>query len=224
MISTIIIILLLLLFIVLGVHRGAAKTILSFAAMIAASMLSHYFSSLLAQAVYDSFIKAQVIQKLETTVAQQGVDYAVQNSMQALPAPLAALVRFFTGLFGTSPEAMQGRMVLPGDQTGEIARSIEKPLGEMAVLMLSAVFSIVLFLLLWLILRLIINQVARVFNLPVIRQIDAVLGGVFGALEGIVMVFFLANLLYLLLSIINPVALDNRTLFGGLFNALLIFK
>ena len=68
------------------------------------------------------------------------------------------------------------------------------------------------------------RQAARVFELPVIRTVNRIFGGIIGALEGLVLTGFLANLLYVLLSCTNPAALDSRALFGGLFRALLIFN
>ena len=77
---------------------------------------------------------------------------------------------------------------------------------------------------LWFVFRMLIRLVLPVFNLPLVRQVNKVLGGVLGALEGAVFVCFLANVFYLLVSCTNPVMLDNGSLFGGLFDALLIMK
>ena len=72
MISTVIIIFIVVLFVVIGVSRGAARTLLSFAAMIACSALAHFLSAPAAQALYDNFIRARVLEQLESTILLHG--------------------------------------------------------------------------------------------------------------------------------------------------------
>ncbi len=223
MLSTIIIIITVVLFVLLGVRRGAAKTLLCFVAMTANAVISHYLGSIAAQWVYDSFIKSSVLSNLEQGIAENGVTVTAQNSLGALPDSMYRLFRFFGGMFGVAPEDMQGRLVVSAGDTEAMARTLEKPIGELTVFLLSVVISLVIFFLLWIVFKLLIRAALHVFELPVIRQVNHVLGGVFGLLEGVVLVCFLSNILYLLLSCVNPSAL-NSSLFGGLFYALLIFK
>lgn len=224
MISTLIIILIVVLFLILGIRRGAAATLLNFAAMIANAIVSHFLGAALAQAMYDAFFKARVIESLETTISQKGAEFAAQNSMQALPGGIRGILEFFARIFGVTAQDLQGRLMLSSNQTEAIARTIEKPLQELAVFFLSILLSVVIFALLWIILKLLIRVALRVFRLPVIRQIDMVLGIVFGLLEGLVFACIIANVVYLLLSFTNPVVLDSGTLFGSFFRALVIFQ
>lgn len=223
MLSTIIIICIVVLFVLLGIRRGAAKTLLHFAAMLANAFISHFLGGLAAQWVYDSFIKSSVLAGLERSIAENGVTAAAQNSLSALPDNVYRLFRTFGGMFGVAPEDLQGRLVLSGSETEAMARTLEKPVGELTVFLLTVVCSLVLFFLLWIVFKLLIRATLHVFELPVVRQVNHLLGGVFGLLEGAVLVCFLANILYLLLSCLNPTALDS-SVFGGLFSALVIFK
>ena len=106
MISAIVIILLILLFIILGVHRGAARTLLNFAAMIAATAISHFLSSVIAQAVYDAFFHKTVLESLQTTIAQNGEEFAAKTSLQALPDGFERMLEGLSKLFGVSPESV----------------------------------------------------------------------------------------------------------------------
>jgi len=133
---------------------------------------------------------------------------------------LTALCR----MFGVSPEAMQGRMMLTPAQTGSVAQSIEQPVGELCVFLLSVIAAMVIFAVLWIIFKLIIRTVMPLFSLPGIHAADKVLGAVVGALEGAVLVVFLCNILYLLISCTNPALTENTTLFGPLFNTFVIFR
>lgn len=223
MLSTVIIILLVVLFVLLGIRRGAARTLLNFAAMTANAVISHFFGGLLAQWVYDNFIKSGVLQSLERSIAENGAAVAAKNSLEAVPDNIYRLLRLFGSMFGTAPADIQGRLVLSGNENEAMAQTLEKPVGELTVFLLTVVFTLALFFLLWIVFKFLIRAALHVFDLPVIRQINHLLGGVFGLLEGAVLACFLANTLYLLLSSVNPFAL-NSSVFGSLFNALVIFK
>ena len=72
MVSDILIIVLIFLFAILGFRRGLARTLLNFAAMIASTVIANFLSDALAQAIYNSFIKQGVIEKIQTTISTQG--------------------------------------------------------------------------------------------------------------------------------------------------------
>ncbi len=224
MISAIVIILLILLFIILGVHRGAARTLLNFAAMIAATAISHFLSSVIAQAVYDAFFHKTVLESLQTTIAQNGEEFAAKTSLQALPDGFERMLEGLSKLFGVSPEAIQGRLMLAPSPADGIAQAIEKPVSELCVFLLSVIVSIVIFALLWIIFKMIIRLVMPLFSLPGVHAVNKIFGGVLGALEGAVLAVFLCNILYVLISCTNPALTENATLFGSLFHALVFFK
>lgn len=224
MISAIVIILLILLFIILGVRRGAARTLLNFASMISATAISHFLSSAIAQAVYDAFFHKTVLESLQTTIAQSGAEVAAKTSLQSLPDGFERMLGAMGKLFGVSPEAIQGRMMLSAAQTDGVAQAIEKPVSELCVFLLSVFVAIAIFALLWIIFKMIIRLVMPLFSIPGVHAVNKIFGGVLGALEGVVLAVFLCNLLYVLISCTNPALTENTTLFGSLFNALLFFK
>lgn len=224
MISTVIIVLIILLLLLLGAKRGAARTILHFAAVTASALLSHFLGGMAAKGIYDAFIKNRVISNIEQSIASHGTEYAVNNSFDALPDGLRGLIQLLGKPFGVTAGSLQGRVVLPGGQTDALARTIEAPLGELTVFLLSVLCSAAAFVLLLLLFRPLIRLALHVFELPLLHGVNHLLGAVFGVLEGIVLVCFLANALYVLLGCTNPAALDNSALFGRLFYALLLFN
>lgn len=220
MISGIIIILLVALFVFIGVRRGAAVTLLNLAALAAAAIVAWLLAGVIARAIYDGAIKSSVTEKIESFITQGGEGYAVENSLQALPDSIRGILGFCLGFFGLGLQDMQQRLTLSEGQTTEIVNTIEKPLGELAVFAISILLTIVLFIVLLIIFKLLARLALRAFRLPLIRQADMALGGVLGLLEGIVLVIFLSNLVYLYVSNTNPASLNNSGVFGGLFNAL----
>lgn len=224
MISSIFILIIIIAFTVIGIWRGAARTLLNFAAMAANTIISGFLSGVIARAVYDSFIKAKVTANLEGLISGSGERFAADNSIQALPDSIRGILGFFTGIFGVAPEQLQGRLVPSSEMSSSIAQTIEKPLGELSVSILSVLFMMIIFIVLAIFFKMLIRHTLRAFEIPVIRQINKILGGVFGFFEGITVVFLAVNVSYLLLSYANPSILDNNAYIGGLFNILNFFN
>ena len=224
MISGIIILLLVVLLIIHGARRGIAVTLLNLAALAAAVLAAKFLSAVLAQAIYDGAIKPSVTQNIHNMITQGGEQYASQNSLDALPGVIRGLLGLFVSVFGLDLSHTQGRISSSTVQTDKIVSSIEKPIGELAVFVISLILLIVLFIAFFIVFKLLSKAALRAFKLPVVRQVNMIFGGFLGAVEGIVLVCFFANLTYLYVSNTNPDYLDNSAVFGGLFNALVIFR
>ena len=63
--------------------------------------------------------------------------------------------------------------------------------------------TVILFFILLLLVRLVIKLIGNVFRLPVLRQIDGILGGLFGIFKGAVYIFLVCILLQLLMPVIG---------------------
>ncbi len=224
MISGIIILLLVVLLIIHGARRGIAVTLLNLAALAAAVLAAKFLSAVLAQAIYDGAIKPSVTQNIHNMITQGGEQYASQNSLDALPGVIRGLLGLFVSVFGLDLSHTQGRISSSTVQTDKIVSSIEKPIGELAVFVISLILLIVLFIAFLIVFKLLARVALRTFDLPVVRQVNMILGGFIGAVEGIVLVCFLSNLTYLYVSNTNPDFLKNSAVFGGLFNALVILR
>lgn len=224
MVSDIIIIVVFALFTILGIRRGAAKTLLNFAALIANSFISRFLAAGIAQAVYNNLIKENVIGNIENLITQNGAQYAVEHSLDALPGWVMKLVGVTTGTFGVTPEQLQGRLAPSAEQSRQLAQTIEQPVSELAITVLSFLLMIVIFIVLMIVFKLLIKMALRVFEIPFIRQANMALGGVLGVLEAIVFIWLVVNTLYVVISYANPNLTDNGTLFGSLFHMMCFLK
>lgn len=224
MISGIIILLLVALLIIHGARRGIAVTLLNLAALAAAAVTAKLFSATLAQAIYNGAVKPSVTQNIHDMITQGGEQYASQNSLDALPGAIRGILGFFLSVFGLNLNHLQSRVATSTVQTDRVVNSIEKPIGALAVFVISLILLIVLFIVFLIVFKLLARVALRAFNLPVVRQVNMVFGGFLGAVEGVVLVCFLANAVYLYVSNTNPDFLKDSAVFGGLFNALVIFR
>ena len=224
MVSTIIILLLIALFVYFGIRRGAARTLLKLAATFISAMLANWLGYALSQVIYDNFIKATVVKNIDQLIRENGESFASEHSLMSLPDGLERIVDAVARMFGVTSADLQGRIVASTANTENMARAIEAPLGALAVTVLGILLMIVFFLLFGIILNIIAGKIALAFELPVIGTVNRVLGGVLGAVEGLVIAFAAVNIVYLLMSYANPVLAENKNIFGGLFDALLLFR
>lgn len=223
MVSTIIILLLIALFVFIGARRGAARMLLSLAATVINVLLSNILAQVLAKMIYQNFIKETVLRNIEQFISEGGERFASENSLQALPDGLQGIIGAAAKLFGVTPAELQGRIVASTAHNEQAARTIEAPLGELAVMILSVLLMVMILFLLGIVLRIIAGKLALVFELPVIGAINRVLGGVVGAAEGLLVSLASVNIIYWLMSYANPTLAENKTIFGGLFDMLLLF-
>ena len=224
MISGFIIILVVALLIVWGVRRGIAATLMNLLALAAAGITANLLSSALAHGIYNAFFKASVTQSIRDMITQGGEEYASQNSLDSLPGAIRGILGFFLSVFGLDNNHLQSRIATSTIETDQVVNSIEKPIGELAVFVISLILLIVLFIVLLIVFKLLARPAMRAFNLPVVRQVNMIFGGLIGAVEGIVLACFLVNVAYLYVNNTNPDFLNNSSVFGGLFNALVIFR
>ena len=145
------------------------------------------------------------------------------NALAGVKVRLGKLVEDVTT--GTEElKCTQGRLVSSTAEGGQVVSAIEKPLGDVTVCVISVLLMIALFFVCFCLLKLLISFVLGFFEIPVIKQVNQILGGVLGALEGTVFILASANILYLLISYLNPVLIDNEVVFGNLFNSLILFR
>lgn len=224
MVSTIILLLLIVLCTFIGARRGAARMLLSLAAAVVNVVLSNMLAQALAQMIYRNFIQATVLRNIEQFIAENGERFASENSLRALPDGLEGIIGAVTRLFGVTPADLQGRIVASTAHSEQAVRTIEAPLGALATAVLSVLLMLVFLIIFGVILRVIAGKLALVFELPVIGSVNRVLGCLLGAAEGLLVSFALANIVYLLMSYANPTLAENKVIFGGLFNWLLLFR
>ena len=160
---------------------------------------------------------------LQGFITQNGSRFAAENSLKALPDSIGGALNFFAKLCGTTTERLQGRLVPSTQQTAQLAANIEKPLGDICIFLIGLLLSVIFFIVMIIVFKLLIRMILGVFELPVIRTVNRLFGALIGALEGVVIIFCLVNVLFVILSYTNPALLGNSTVFGGLFDTLAIF-
>ena len=184
-----------LIFILIGAFRGIIRTLLNLIGLALNGFLSYFIAGPLAQRLYDSFFRQALTERIREAIAQNGVSFAVDSAVSAMPDWLANAVGLSEKLSGQNLEQLAKGVVLSDDQTLAMAQAVERVLAPVAVALLTIITVFVLFTLIMIIIKIIIRLIIKALDGSVLRTADRVLGAIVGGVEGAVIVLFLCALL-----------------------------
>ena len=192
---------LLILFALIGVRRGFIKSVVRLLGFVLSVVAAAVASMPVAQYVYEAFfyspIKAMVSQKV-----QEGVATAATGLSEQVTAVLSSLpkgVQSLLAMYGTDGNGFSGAA-----QTGEalVTTVMDGVITPLCTALLQVIVFLVLFLVLFLLIRLLGKLLDKVFSsLPLIKQINGLLGGLLGFAEGVLVLFVLCYALQLYMTL-----------------------
>ena len=206
MILDLIIIILFILIVLIGVWKGAACMIIgllmTFLSFIAASWLGKWLAGI----IYRAHFAPAVSKSISEATGSTG------NLFDDLP------------WWAQNALNLSGESVSAGsDQITELVNTVVEPIVTGA---LSIILTLVLFLIInFLAHGLLLKPLLTVFRLPVVNTVDKVIGGVIGAVEGVLVICMLAYILKLVLpyietdvSFLNETTIYNSFIFYHFYN------
>lgn len=217
MIADIIIIAIFALLFIIDFKRGIAITILNIAGVALTGFLAYHISAFLASWVYTAFVQQTLITNLQQMIDTQGINAAIANSFSALPDWAMGMMGFFLSLFGTDASIYTNDFQIPNQTATTVSVSVEQLIQPIITgffqMVIGAVISIIVFILI----KLLVNKLAKVFKIPVVKQVNQLLGGVFGLAEAAILVFFVVNIYSGVLELSNPEMLNSPMISGAVF-------
>lgn len=217
MIADIIIIAIFVLLFMIDFKRGIAITILNIAGVALTGFLAYHISAFLASWVYTAFVQQTLITNLQQMIDTQGINAAIANSFSALPDWAMGMMGFFLSLFGTDASIYTNDFQIPNQTATTVSVSVEQLIQPIITgffqMVIGAVISIIVFILI----KLLVNKLAKVFKIPVVKQVNQLLGGVFGLVEAAILVFFAVNIYSGVLEFSNPEMLNSPMISGAVF-------
>jgi uncharacterized membrane protein required for colicin V production len=217
LIADIIIIAIFALLFMIDFKRGIAITILNIAGVALTGFLAYHISAFLASWVYTAFVQQTLITNLQQMIDTQGINAAIANSFSALPDWAMGMMGFFLSLFGTDASIYTNDFQIPNQTATTVSVSVEQLIQPIITgffqMVIGAVISIIVFILI----KLLVNKLAKVFKIPVVKQVNQLLGGVFGLAEAAILVFFVVNIYSGVLELSNPEMLNSPMISGAVF-------
>ena len=199
MVADIIIIAVFALLFFIDFKRGIAITILNIAGVALTGFLAYHISNFLASWVYTAFVQQTLTTNLQQMIDTQGINSAIANSFSALPNWVMGMLGFFLSIFGL------------------VSTSVENLIQPVITGMFRLVIGVVISIIIFIIIKILVKKLARVFKIPVVKQINKLLGGVLGLAEAAILVFFAVNIFSGVLEFSNPEMLNNPMISGAVF-------
>lgn len=209
--------------VILGMYRGFISGVLSVAALIGSAAFAFAASGELAawlqgnRTLVDTLLyytdAGSRISDLELSLlsVSQVTESALSQILQGASLPAAFESAFLTGI-GTAPASMT------------IADLLSNTIVSVSLSILS---FLICFLIAYIVLTFVIHLINYVFELPVLRHLDALAGGVFGLLRGVMLLFIFFALVPIVLAV-APIeqieTLISRSTLAPMFDSQLILS
>jgi len=193
--------------VIYGLHRGFINGVLSVAALVASAMLSFALCPDLAawlqqnKTLVDTLIyytdAGSRISNLDLSLlpVSQVTENVLSQILMSANLPAAFESAFISRFAGAA-------------QSTNIAQLLSQTIVSVSLSILS---FLICFLLSYVVCTFIIHLISYVFELPVLRHLDALVGGVFGLLRGVMLVFIFFALVPIVLAVV-PVDFVSETI------------
>lgn len=217
MVADIIIIAVFALLFFIDFKRGIAITILNVAGVALTGFLAYHISNFLASWVYTAFVQQTLTTNLQQMIDTQGINSAIANSFSALPNWVMGMLGFFLSIFGLDSSVYTNDFQVSNSAATAVSTSVENLIQPVITGMFRLVIGAVLSIIIFIIIKILVKKLAIVFKIPVVKQINKLLGGVLGLAEAAILVFFAVNIFSGVLEFSNPEMLNNPMISGAVF-------
>ena len=181
----------------LGWKRGFIKTVSGLIALFAAVIVASTFSAPIAHGVYANSVEPAVMTTLEEHISNEVLpsEEDLDAAIEKMPALVVTLLE--TGDMGN------GAAILERVETVDAGKSAARTITDHVVTpivlpLLQMLCSVLLFLATYLIASILLRVLDLVAKLPLLKQLNSVLGLAAGALTGAVWAIFAARILFTL--------------------------
>lgn len=178
-----------------GYKHGLVRTLIRLVGCILALVIAALLSRPVAEGIFDTFLQ----ENIEATVAESVSATAGKTVEEHIAAALDVLPESVQNVLdnaGWVERAAEGVDDSMDDAEAALAASIvQNMVRPVAVALISMLALLVLFVLLMIAVSLLSKVIGALFNIPVIKQINGVLGAVIGLLEGVLIAIVITALL-----------------------------
>ena len=226
MILDIICVALFILMIVIGVRLGAFRMLFGLAADFVSYLAASWLSGFAAERIYTAVIRPAVNDSIRAASSDLITGH-IGNAYQSLPWWLKSALSL------TGADMSAGADSLSADITDTVAQAVNNAVQPIITGFVTIILTLLFYLLIrFILVRLFKKPMAKLFDMPVITNVNKFFGALLGALEALLIIMMLAYLLKLLLPhigteswIIDETTIYNSFIFyhfysGNIFTAL----
>ena len=188
--------------VIFGMHRGFISGVLSMAALIGSTALAFMMSGDLAAWLKGNETLVETLMYYTDAGSRvSNLDLSLMSVSQVTDGALAQIIQSanlpaaFESAFITAVESAASSMAASATTIAEL---LSQTIVGVSISILS---FLICFFLAYVVATFVIHLVNYVFELPVLRHLDALIGGVFGLMRGVLLVFILFALVPIVLAV-----------------------
>lgn len=207
------------LFVAMGVFRGFIRSAVHFLGSIIAACLSAALGGVAAQWLFDSMFRGALVERVSESINALGTSDALTSVDSLLASLPDFLVRALEDA-GITSAAISGGIM---SQSGAAAEQVADLLAPVFIGFLKVLAVIVIFALLMVLVRILAEIISGLLRLPLLGQLDGILGGVCGFLMALVLVWIVlsaAQVFIPMLDMNTQVEIEralDRSIVAGIF-------
>lgn len=211
-------VIIILLCVVFGYKKGFFKSIAGFIGAGIAMFLAWILAGVIANAMYQGIFRDMLISNISSVLSNDALASFPEKASQIVENLPGFLSNTLNNQGITSSQIAQSLQAAGNNAASATADFISPAI----IWLLQLLLTVILFFILLIFVRLVIKLIGNVFRLPVLRQVDGILGGLFGIFKGVVYIFLVCILLQLLMPAISnsgPMkqVLDNSFIYQFIF-------
>lgn len=204
----------------LGWRRGFIRSVSGLIAVAAALLLSTALCAPIADLVYTNALEPTIVSTLEEQLPAQVVPETAEIDMALEKLPPFVVNLLEAGEVGTGEAVLEKLETLSVGETAAAA-IMERVVTPVVLPLLEALCSVILFTIIYFIAIILLRVLDLVAKLPVLKQLNGLLGVVGGAVSGAVWVIFVARILFTLAGLgwlewLTPAVLEQTHLVSWL--------
>lgn len=212
-------VIIILLCVVFGYKKGFFKSIAGFIGAVIAMFLAWVLAGLIANALYQGIFREKLIDHISAVLSNDALASFPEKAAQVV-ANLPGFLSNTLNNQGITSSQIEQSLQAAGNNAAPATADLISPA---VIWLLQLLLTVILFFILVILVRLVIKLIGNVFRLPVLRQVDGILGGLFGIFKGVVYIFLACILLQLLMPVIGNSSepmkqvLDNSFIYQFIF-------
>ena len=206
------------LFIASGFRRGAAGTLAHLGGTIVAIAAAAFLASMFAEPLYTHFVRNSFMESINGTLSgNQDAATKVQEMFAALPGFISnSLARY-----GLSVDSVNAAIA---DANEQASGAVVDLLSPIVIDFIRMVLMLIFIIVLMVVVRLAVRAINGVFRLPVLHQLNSLLGGVFGVVQGAIVIMLVCVAIQLVTPMFSQVppifsseVIDSTNLFKYIY-------
>lgn len=194
------------LFIVSGFKSGMIRSLIGFIGTVIAFVLSLYLSNIVADFIYNNYINNVLVSQINETL-NQNISYDINYKSAAIFNGLPSFLSGYLAISGITPDIISNVIE---SSTDNASHEIVKLISPAVVNTIRTIVMSILFLIISMIVGLFVRTIKKVVRIPVLRQVDQILGALIGGCK----CFIILILITFLLKIFLPMSSNIPEIFS----------